>query len=594
MDTTDETEPIHDLLDQALDQALDQERDSEGNQITRHNQTTSYIGNTTVVINKRFRPPISSYDDKIIRKYYKHPGLFKCRILNNYDFYLRFYLPRREVIKKYSSSKSKLHMIIMFNGLDESLDIHYKLYDRLGASFAYSGIASVLLPTPFHLGRALTYKKLTVNEKPKVMEPSKSLLENHWFLPVNFVQAIYEFNYLVKLIQCNFDKITNDPFFVDVALKSISDDDKHFYELFFGDRDTEISVLGYSLGGLKALACFKYKPDFLKTCVLLNSGGSLRNLKLGPPVMENTKWQDKVVEPLHKERGGRPIKDEHQYFSSWRHSQIVSSVLFEEKQILDDPECDHNVGKLIIVAGGKDKLVEPESIKRLESKAHGLNILQVADLGHFIGDDPQFNRWYSRITNMLIDFFDDQEGEPLSSDATIFLYALLNFCCKDDLSKKLKEKHNIQEAYDIICKHTNKELEKDFSSILRASYAYFKSVEKFIEKVERSKRKSGLFFGQIALRFIESKDKDAVYIDGLILSEKDKKSGKVLLEKGEITENQIDSICKTQLDMYRKILELTDVIDAQWKGKFRVLLSKAQSGVNYGSNSKQKFQANNK
>lgn len=548
--------PIHDLLDQEMG--------------FRDNQTTGYIGNTTVVINKRFRPPISSYDEEKIRRYCKKPSLFNCKILNNYDFYLRFYLPRREVIKKYSLHKSKLHMIIMFNGLDESLDIHYKLYDRLGASFAYSGIASVLLPTPFHLDRALIYKNLTVNGKPKVKEPSKSLLENHWFLPVNFAQAIYEFNYLVKLIQCNFEEITDDAFFDDVALKSISNEEKHFYELFFGDRVTEISVLGYSLGGLKALACFKYKPDFLKTCVLLNSGGSLRNLKLGPPVMENTKWQNEVVEPLHKERGGPPINDEHKYFSSWRHSQIVSSVLFEEKQILDDPECDHNVGKLIIVAGGKDKLVEPESIKRLESEAHGLNILQVADLGHFIGDDPQFNRWYSRITNMLIDFFDDQEGEPLSSDATIFLYALLNFCCKDDLSKKLKEKHNIRETYDIISKYTNEELKKDFSSILRASHAYFKSVEKFIEKVERFKRKSGLFFGQIALPFTRSQSEKS--IDGLISSEKDKKSGMVLLEKGEIAENQIDFICKKQLDMYLKILESTDVIDAQWKEKFLAVM----------------------
>lgn len=548
--------PIHDLLDQEMG--------------FRDNQTTGYIGNTTVVINKRFRPPISSYDEEKIRRYCKKPNLFNCKILNNYDFYLRFYLPRREVIKKYSLHKSKLHMIIMFNGLDESLDIHYKLYDRLGASFAYSGIASVLLPTPFHLDRALIYKNLTVNGKPKVKEPSKSLLENHWFLPVNFAQAIYEFNYLVKLIQCNFEEITDDPFFDDVALKSISNEEKHFYELFFGDRVTEISVLGYSLGGLKALACFKYKPDFLKTCVLLNSGGSLRNLKLGPPVMENTKWQNAVVEPLHRQRGGPSTNAEHKYFSSWRHSQIVSSVLFEEKQILDDPECDHNVGKLIIVAGGKDKLVEPESIKRLESKAHGLNILQVADLGHFIGDDPQFNRWYSRITNMLIDFFDDQEGEPLSSDATIFLYALLNFCCKDDLSKKLKEKHNICEAYDIIGKCTNEQLKQDFSSILRASHAYFISVEKLIEKVERFKRKSGLFFGQIALPFTKSQNEKS--IDGLISSEKDKKSGMVLLEKGEIAENQIGFICKTQLDMYLKILESTDVIDAQWKEKFLAVM----------------------
>ena len=118
--------------------------------------TDSFIGpmsDVCVMIHKSFNAPLTPYYEKMVELDEK--GKFDFDINANLNFYLRFYLPK-EIMTMPNGRPDRL--IVIFNGLNEIYPRYFRLYDRLGTSFAAQGIASVLLPTPFHLNRAAVRK----------------------------------------------------------------------------------------------------------------------------------------------------------------------------------------------------------------------------------------------------------------------------------------------------------------------------------------------------------------------------------------------------------------------------------------------------
>lgn len=527
----------------------------------KDDRTSSYLGNVTLAINKRFRIPITSYYANMYNKS-KDSGY---NIVDNFDFNIKFYFPRSEIIKEVSDkSRDHLHIIIMFNGLDESLENHYRLYDRLGASFAYYGITSVLLPTPFHLSRATKQE----DDPEKIEIPSERLLKNPWLLPINFIQTMHEFTYLCKLINCDFDNIITDSSFGDdkADIKVPTDEDKDFYNLFFGKKIIDISVLGYSLGGLRALSCFKTKADSLKTCIVLNSGGTLKNLKLAPPLMENDKWQNDIVSVLLNPESIAVFKRETTAYRESHYYPIVNSILFQEDNVFDGAELDKFVSKLILVAGGKDRLVNPASVKRLETKDHGLNMLQIADLSHFIGDDPQFNRWYDRIIHLLLAFFEEKEGDVLSREASISLFLIFDFCCNNELVKEVKSSGNLlnlSKLSELVDSKLGSENKKRFLVITKALFAYFKKIEKFIKEIEKHKEGNYLYFCQNAVDITNRGINEL--LDIVETTESADLSGKKLEEAKVLLNRQIGAIITAQIKNYELKLDKDDTISKSWK-----------------------------
>jgi len=516
---------------------------------------TSYLGNITVSVDKIFRAPIVSYYTDLYNNLITKTGseVKKQCILNNFNFPIRFYFPRSQLVKKVD--KDNIHVIIMFNGLDESiLPDHYKLYNRLGASFAYQGVWSILLPTPFHLARAAK------NGAGKIQRPSKALRNHPWCLPINFIQSIHEFNYLIKLVKLEFDNIAEAEEFKDedgLAIKVPTTEDKDFYSMYFGGKNIEFSILGYSLGGLRALSCFKSNTSLLKTCIVLNSGGTIDKLRLDRPIfMEKKIWFKEVVTPLTDPLNEK-YKKEVQCFQKSKHHEAVDSILHGENVF-----SGRDVNKLILIAGGIDSLVEPNSIERLGSANHGLNILQIADLGHFIGDDPQFNRWYDRIITLLIGFFEDTEGEIVSRDSSLSLFSLFNYCCDNKLLKKVKELNSSTKRYHLIDVFNSfiseEDCEEFFSFIVKALNAYYEKIEDFTYSLEKWKEREKIYFGEIVCETLEYEYGSENYENIINIAKNpasDDPCGQTLLTKEIFSKTSINAVLMKQFNKYKEILE---------------------------------------
>jgi hypothetical protein len=224
----------------------------------------------SVTIYKLFRAPDELC--KKLQKQYRDP---------NITFYLKFYIPKLWLI---GQKKPRPNLIIMLNGLNEIYDTHLKLYDQLGQSFAFRGIASVLFPAPFHLNRTV-WTDEDGDSKPIV--PTKSLSRRPDAIYRNFQQIVLELDRFLSHI-----RNPDDSPYATVG-------DKTFYKLFFSES-TKLSLLGYSLGGLMVLVEFLARPELFHKCYLLNSGGTLDDLN--PVGMKTDEAWDKIVADIQDER----------------------------------------------------------------------------------------------------------------------------------------------------------------------------------------------------------------------------------------------------------------------------------------------------
>ncbi|MCD4811452.1 alpha/beta hydrolase [bacterium] len=244
---------------------------------------TRYVDNECVIIAKLFRAPITNYYKHLIRL--KKEGKFHYNIDFNFEFYLRFYFPKKQMTTINSKSE---RLIIMFNGLNEVNDVNFSLYDRLGKSFASMGFPSVLFPTPFHLNRSAIDNRNFKNyndweERPHdfskklIKIPTVPLKKRPYCLYMNYIQIIYEYNIFRHLIDHEFNRVKRCDSY---NIPKVNKEEKYFYNQHFTNKKTEVNLLGYSLGGLYALSCFSKNPDNVNSCTLLNAGASLDQMNL--------------------------------------------------------------------------------------------------------------------------------------------------------------------------------------------------------------------------------------------------------------------------------------------------------------------------
>lgn len=241
---------------------------------------TRYSDNDCVIVAKLFRAPITHYYKKL--RELKDNGKINFNIEFNFEFYLRFYFPKKQMTTINSKSD---RLIIMFNGLNEVKDLNFSLYDRLGRSFASQGFPAVLFPTPFHLNRAAIETSEdddSREERPEklpdnfIKKPTDPLEKRPYCLYMNFIQIIYEYKIFRHLISHEFDNIKCKSYWIATPNK----EEKYFYNQHFKHKKNDISLLGYSLGGLMALSCFASDSERINSCALLNSGAALDEMNL--------------------------------------------------------------------------------------------------------------------------------------------------------------------------------------------------------------------------------------------------------------------------------------------------------------------------
>ncbi len=309
---------------------------------------------------------------------------------NNEIFDLFFYLP---VTVLSSPGAVCRDVVIMFQGTNETRPWHTRLYDRLGESLAQRNVAAILLPTPFHLNRSAqrrqvgqlpstSWADLTADlETPtKVADFARPY--------ANFHQTFLEVDRLVELIRG----------------KRPAEDPWHLYKNLFGES-TRISLLGFSMGGLRALAkCLK--DNGFHKCILLSSGGPLDALQ--PPDVELPDWRDYV-------HGVMNVTPEELVACLGRN--VAFAVYKDLTPIFFSPdnltqwqlrlEELANQNRILVILGTRDPM-RAKAITRMQlAELH-----TIAGMRHRLGVDIPFELRYWDILRMITRFVEPMPVPP--------------------------------------------------------------------------------------------------------------------------------------------------------------------------------------
>lgn len=307
-------------------------------------------------------------------------------ITNYRRFHVRLYLPEKVFKDKKCRSKK---CFIMLNGLDERFN--YSLYDQIGKGLARSGYASVLLPLPNHLNRNIGFRSGKLNQ---IDQPSDSFITEPEKIIEAYKQVIGEIDILIHHIQHNC---------------KYADDHEccSFFNRYF-DHNTQVSVLGYSLGGLVALSYFLLRKNSLNSCIMLNSGAKLSQIDVSH-FIEKEKW-DKMVKSLSANRHTYANSDEKVWFE-----KIFLGL--EEENIKDALAEQSN--KILFILGGADSVTRRKGIMTIEPDHHGLAILQLPGIHHFVSSDIHWDQWFPIVLQTITSFDYSASQESLSANDII-------------------------------------------------------------------------------------------------------------------------------------------------------------------------------
>ncbi|NOX64329.1 MAG: hypothetical protein GXO85_00690 [Chlorobi bacterium] len=529
---------------------------------------TRYSDNEFVIVAKLFRAPITNYYKNLINL--KEDGKFVFNIDFNFKFYLRFYFPKKQLTTINSKTE---RLIIMFNGLNEVNDVNFSLYDRLGKSFASQGFPAVLFPTPFHLNRsAIDTREFEYNDweerpkdfpKNKIKTPAIPLAKRPYCLYMNFIQTIHEYTIFRHLIDHEFNKIKRCDTY---DIPKVNKEEKYFFNQYFTNKKTEVSLLGYSLGGLYALSCFSKNPERINSCALLNSGASLDQMNLRKFVKREV-WK-KIANNLRSVKYWGCGKNTQADILNDNNYALINNVFFYNP--LEDSIT--RVGKkLLFIMGGKDEILKPDSVKRLEPEGFALNKFVIGELEHLLFDDVEFNNWYTRLIYIITDFFSETADISISKQESLDCLLSFNGLCnghlfpngsntqydilrlrnilKDELLKIIKDEQTIDKVVSL------------FDSIYRVVISHTKDAFYIINRMNL--KTNDLLFGKFIVKYCEG-HKNKKEIKKLISVLKDfrpekQKIGAWLIDNKYITVNERNGAIKRQLEAYSEFCETSKV-----------------------------------
>lgn len=557
------TEQLYTILESIRNKKVFRKTAIESVGDRKNSYIISSTGDTCLTIQKSFSAPLTRYYQKLVDLDQK--GKLEFDINANLDFYLRFYLPKEMMT---TPGRRPERFIIMFNGLNEIFPRYFALYDRLGTSFAARKIASALLPTPFHLNRSAVRKDSIEKYKDRkdvpaedYKIPGEQLIKNPFYLYMNFIQNLHEYRILRHLLAGEFDKIcTTDQYEID----SPNAEDQDFYKRFICSETLEVSLLGYSLGGLLALSCFYDNTDSVKSCVLLNSGATIDKMTL-KGIMDDREWKETVTKLKHDENmSENPLIEQNlRYDPLYRQ---IRTVFFSDDLFSSDIE---EAGKkLILIIGGKDKIIPPESIKRLEPEGYGLNIVQISELAHFLVGDVVFDRWYPRLIRILLDFFQEPEGAALSKREAIRILMVYHAVCDCNLFNLDDDQppRSFLEMHNILINKVEQDLNYDSETVFlilqgfeeahRIVSAYVDSPVDLHDQLKRIRTKAGLRFGDVLFsRCPWLKDQKRRIEAYLINKPTEQEARRVLLDNQVINQQQLDFVLDQQLNQYHELIK---------------------------------------
>ncbi|HVR97141.1 MAG TPA: hypothetical protein VMW27_11040 [Thermoanaerobaculia bacterium] len=339
----------------------------------------------------------------------------------NRSFFARVYKP---VVKAN-------HAVIIYNGLDETIftqepDELFEFYDNLGEQLAQVSILAILLPTPYHMNRALAYvdaqAEAARREYDKSIDytiPTEALMERNWNIYRNHFQGFKE---TVELCRCLRPDLSEKAWLALEDPAALPPKSAKFLQEAVSPL-VKISLLGYSLGGLRALteylfdrhdAKIQQREPMFTACVAVNSGGALTVLP-NPPWVDSQRWRSMIEDLLgqrftedQSKKTLRGIRED-QHKQAERYYTFLNDVFLGQASslnVLGDAAAREAANGMLFVIGGSDNLVPLESIKRF-APAGGVTILQVAGMGHLFPYDPAWRLWKGVVLDVISKFLDN-------------------------------------------------------------------------------------------------------------------------------------------------------------------------------------------
>ena len=414
----------------------------------------------------------------------------------NSEFHVRCYMPREVMLQRNSKVKQ---CIVMLNGLDELT--HVTLYDQLGLHFARRGIASILLPTPHHLNRHSDNDLKKPSEYVADTEdPHNPLLLYH-----NTVQCINDVKSITnKIMQKEKDKT--------------DEMDNSFYEHYFAGEATKVSLLGYSLGGLRALSCLLLEPKVYNCCFLLNSGFKLEDLMLERIDIKKKDWDDIVIQLkrlVQNPSNHSEVKkvQKQPFFNDYFNPLFLG----DERGNLKD-QIVELAKRVLLIVGGNDEIVKPDFMKLLPAgnvvKTES-TVFQIPGVTHLLSLDEEWVNWIGltcelmynfqkNVNNDLIPFEEIVDGlRTISELYDIFnedhiekfdealLPELLDKIKSNSKEKEAKEKEAFDREEFLRLYFISKAFPKKFEDIIKAIFNPVKKA-KAAEKVASDAKKIAL------------------------------------------------------------------------------------------------------
>ncbi len=524
--------------------------------------------NECVVIAKLFRAPITNYYKKL--KKLKKEGKFVFNIDFNFKFYLRFYFPKKQLTTVNSKAE---RLVVIFNGLNEVNDMNFSLYDRLGKSLASNGFPTVLFPTPFHLNRAAidtrNFEWESWEERPngfkknKIKKPTIPLEKRPYCLYMNFIQIIYEYTIFRNLIDHEFKSIKRCELY---DIPSVNKNEKYFYNQYFTNKKTEVSLLGYSLGGLYALSCFSKDPDSVNSCVLLNSGASLDQMNLRKFVKKEV-WKE-IATNLKAVNAWGCDQDTVTDILKDNNYGTINNVFFNNP--LEGSTI--SVGKkLLFIMGGKDEILSPDSVKRLETEGFALTKFVIGELEHLLFDDVEFDNWYTRLIYIITDIFSETTDISISKREAFNCLLSFNGLCNGKLFPNgsntqndiLKLRTILKNELILIIEneHLRDKIVSLFDNIYRIVTSYTNK-EHYIVK-HMNEKTDNLLFGRFIVEYCEGHKHKKEMLNLMNAVEdfrpEKQKIGAWLIDNKYINVSERNGALKNQLKEYSKFCETSKV-----------------------------------
>ncbi|HYI62294.1 MAG TPA: alpha/beta hydrolase [Acidimicrobiales bacterium] len=195
-----------------------------------------------------------------------------------------------------------------------------------------------------------------------------------------------------------------------------------------------IHVVGYSLGGFVAQSIFFAWPYLIGGCTTLLSGGALRTLT--PTAFANPEEWQTVLHALRYELDGSLLEKRIQRSSPTagftlglpdQHFEAMLRVFYDvfqqEYRNAYQSRVEEFSRRLLFVVGGSDEIVSTQNVIDAAPEKAGVNLLQIANLSHFLGhkakgvEQQQREYWLPEI-GRLTRRFSNQSDEARREDLT--------------------------------------------------------------------------------------------------------------------------------------------------------------------------------